>query len=435
MASLAASTTARRSCVCSPTDRRADVVRLAGALADPARRAGAAQALARHVGAEALLVFPFDGEVDAHLPAPGFIQTLPNGRAWRGFLLACAAHGRWADALPFPTATDRTPAIGIHGEGGVVLVLLGGEPLEPDVETLALLLPLLAAALTGERTASSAQAQVTLLRRAASEAQTLAEGLDAARRDLQRLYGEVRAALESRDAFLSSVTHDLKTPLTAVLGYVQLLRRQVIRTQPAGAERLLEGLRQVELTGSRMRHQVDQLLDVARLQTGQPLELDRWPTDLVALARAACHEHQMSSDRHQLVLDARMEQLVGAWDAARLERLLDNLLSNAIKFSPAGGEVRVMLWREEHDSAGWAVIAVRDPGIGVPEGDIPHIFDRFYRAENTTRRITGSGIGLASARQIVLEHGGSIGVTSVEGEGSVFTVRLPLAGGTRKSNE
>ncbi len=134
----------------------------------------------------------------------------------------------------------------------------------------------------------------------------------------------------------------------------------------------------------------------------------------------------MSSDRHRLVLDARAERIIGAWDALRLERLLDNLLSNAIKYSPAGGEVRLTVQQEDDAGAPWAVLSVRDPGIGIPAADLAHIFSRFYRAANTAQQMTGSGIGLASARQIVQEHGGVISAVSAEGEGSVFTVRLPL---------
>jgi signal transduction histidine kinase len=419
--------------VSSPTDVRpghAATLRLVAVLADLDRRAEGARALARHVGAEDLLVFLFDAEVGAYLPAPGFVQTLPGGRSWQAFLRACVDDEYRVDGVPFPTVADRTRAVGLRGADGAVLVLLGGTPRREALEDLALLLPLLAAVYREERTARSAQAQATLLRRAATDAQALADGLDAARRELQRLYGEVRAALESRDAFLAAVTHDLKTPLTAVLGYVQLLRRRVGRTAGPDTERLLEGLQQIELTGTRMRRQIDQLLDVARLQMGQPLELERRPTDLVALCRAACREHQVGSGRHRIRLEARVDRMVGEWDPLRLERLLDNLLGNAIKYSPAGGTVTVTVDAEgnkERDAAGWALLTVRDSGIGVPEADVANIFDRFYRAGNTSRQMTGSGIGLASARQIVQEHGGEISAASEEGTGSVFTVRLPLA--------
>lgn len=439
MGNSAASTTARRLYVSSLTedqDARTAILRLLGQLADPVRRSEAAHVLAHAIGAEILLVFLLDPDVGRYLPAPGFVQTLPDGRRWQSFLRAVAEHGRWSSELPFPDRMECRPAIGLKGEQDALLVLLGGTPQRQALDEIVILLPLLAAALRSERLTQIAQAQVVLLRGAATDAQTLAAGLEAARRDLQRMYGEVRAALRDRDSFLASVTHDLKTPLTAIYGHVQLLRRQMTRANPSRPERLLEGLRQVESTALRMRRQIDQLLDVARLQMGQPLELDRRPTDLMALVQAVGQEQGMSSGRHQVFVVTSEERLVGHWDALRLECLLENLLSNAVKYSPAGGEVHVTVREEVVDDVAWAVIAVRDFGIGVPPAELPRIFDRFYRAGNTTGQMLGSGIGLASARQIVQEHGGTITVESTLGQGSIFTVRLPIStgedGGTRE---
>jgi signal transduction histidine kinase len=111
----------------------------------------------------------------------------------------------------------------------------------------------------------------------------------------------------------------------------------------------------------------------------------------------------------------------------RLDRVLDNLLSNAIKFSPNGGGITVAVAHEDVVGGPWAVVAVRDQGLGIPAADLPRVFERFRRARNVEGRIGGTGIGLASVRQIVEQHGGAITVESVEGAGSTFTVRLPLA--------
>jgi signal transduction histidine kinase len=118
--------------------------------------------------------------------------------------------------------------------------------------------------------------------------------------------------------------------------------------------------------------------------------------------------------------------LFGDWDAARLGRVLANLLANAIKYSPQGGPITVDLKREEMDAGAFAVLAVRDQGLGIPAEDLPRIFEPFQRARNVVGRIGGSGLGLASVRQIVEQHGGTIAVTSEGGAGSTFTVRLPL---------
>jgi signal transduction histidine kinase len=176
-----------------------------------------------------------------------------------------------------------------------------------------------------------------------------------------------------------------------------------------------------------MAAQIEALLDVARLHAGRRLELKRRPTDLVALARAAAAEHQQTTEGHRICVEARETEVRGEWDAPRLERALGNLLSNAIKYSPEGGDITVSVGRERDGEVGdCAVLRVRDEGLGIPAASQPRVFDRFRRGDNVGR-IAGIGLGLAGVRAIVEQHGGTIAVESREGEGSTFTVRLPLA--------
>ena len=120
-----------------------------------------------------------------------------------------------------------------------------------------------------------------------------------------------------------------------------------------------------------------------------------------------------------------VDTLMGFWDAPRLERVLGNLLGNAIKYSPEGGEITIRIAREENGDAEVAVLSVEDHGVGIPQADLSLIFERFRRAGNV-ESFAGSGIGLAGAKRIVELHGGTITVTSTEGQGSTFTVRLPI---------
>ncbi|HEX2170908.1 MAG TPA: HAMP domain-containing sensor histidine kinase, partial [Dehalococcoidia bacterium] len=173
---------------------------------------------------------------------------------------------------------------------------------------------------------------------------------------------------------------------------------------------------------------INELLDVASLQMGRPLDLDRQPTDLVALVSQAVADAQHAVDCPALRVEADAPQVVGEWDAARLERVVANLLSNAIKYSPAGGEIMLTVGMDLDDTGtAWATFSVQDRGIGIPAKDVPRIFERFHRGGNVVGRIAGTGIGLAGSRQIVEQHGGTISVQSREGEGSTFTVRLPLS--------
>jgi PAS domain S-box-containing protein len=246
--------------------------------------------------------------------------------------------------------------------------------------------------------------------------------------DRARLYGEAQEALRVRNEFLSAITHDLGNPVSAIRMESRSLQRlEGVRRRN---RELFEGLTQIEATATRMWRQVEELLDLARLQLGRALEL-RWQAmDLAATVREMVAAQQATTDRHTFRLELETEELHGEWDQPRLERVLTNVLANAVKYSPEGGEVVVRLRREEDPQrpGGWAVVEVRDGGIGIPAADLPHIFERFHRAGNVGGRFAGTGIGLSSAQQIVRQHGGDLEVTSQEGRGTTVSIRLPGPG-------
>ena len=242
-----------------------------------------------------------------------------------------------------------------------------------------------------------------------------------------RLYREAQEAVRLRNELFSSVSHDLKNPLTGIKGMAQLLKRQITRLEVPGKERMLEGLSSIDTTATRMTAQIDELLDLARLQTGQPLNINRRASDLVSLVREVAADQQRATERHRIVVVATPPELIGQWDPVRLGRVVANLLSNAVKYSPDGGEIRVRVTRENRDGSAWAILTVQDHGIGIPSADLSKVFEGFHRAGNVGGQIAGTGLGLTSARQVVELHGGTIDVASEEGVGSIFTVRLPLS--------
>jgi signal transduction histidine kinase len=250
--------------------------------------------------------------------------------------------------------------------------------------------------------------------------------------DNARLYEEAQAAIRTRDEFLSLVSHDLRSPITSIKGLAQLLERRANRLGDPARAQLADGLARIDATTTKMTSLIEELLDLARLQAGYTLELDRQRTELVALARGVVEAQQHNTRRHTIRLESAEPAIVAVLDAARLERVLANLIGNAGKFSPAGGPIVVVLYREPGDGGeedvGWAVLAVRDEGVGIPAADMPRLFERFHRGRNVAGRIKGTGIGLAGAKQIVEQHGGSITVESHEGAGTTVTLRLPLAG-------
>lgn len=245
--------------------------------------------------------------------------------------------------------------------------------------------------------------------------------------DRAQLLTTAEAALRARDELTVMLSHDLKNPLTAVLGQAQLMRRR-LKSGEIDRARLLRGLGSVEEAAGQMHAILDELLDMARLQAGRTLQLERQAIDLVALVRHVVERIQVWTEHHQLCVTSDLPELTSVCDERRIERVVENLLGNAIKYSPRGGSVTVSVERQERAGRTCAVVAVIDEGMGIPSADLPLIFERFQRGGNTTRRIPGTALGLASARRIVEQHGGTIEVTSVEGQGSTFTICLPLDG-------
>ncbi|MEN9937462.1 MAG: hypothetical protein RLZZ387_4041 [Chloroflexota bacterium] len=254
---------------------------------------------------------------------------------------------------------------------------------------------------------------------------SVVEDIDAQKRteeDNARLYQQAQEAIREREALLSVASHELKNPLTVLLGYAHMLvlHHTSGRATPERTER---GLQQILEQGERLNQLLDTLLDVARLDSGRLL-IERVPVEVTALLQRIIEGLQPTLERHAIVLDTPDEPSIVLGDATRLEQVFRNLLSNAVTYSPAGGTVAVVV----EPRGGDLCVAVRDQGIGIAESDLPALFGRFYRTENARRaNARGLGIGLHVVREIVVLHGGTVSVNSRLGHGSEFTVCLPLA--------
>jgi signal transduction histidine kinase len=235
----------------------------------------------------------------------------------------------------------------------------------------------------------------------------------------QESRAEAESALRMRDVFLRSLAHDLKTPLASLAWHTQLLRRRAREGRlPAAA--LEDGLLAIEATTSEAAAAIDELHDLARLGSGDTLELHLEPVDLVALVQGEVGAHNATGGAHAR-LHSQLATIQVKVDAPRIRRVIANLLDNASKYSPSASEVRVTVGR---DGTGWATLQVQDDGRGIPAADLPHIFEPYRRGENAGG-VPGEGLGLASVQRLVELHGGEVSATSVEGRGSTFTVRLP----------
>jgi signal transduction histidine kinase len=237
---------------------------------------------------------------------------------------------------------------------------------------------------------------------------------------------EAEEAVRIRDQVFRLISHDLKAPLSAIQGYAYLLQRRFATLDMPDAERFTRGLNNIESTTRRMAVQIEELLDVAALQAGRGISLALGSFDLSCLVQQVIDECQQISDDHEVVLDVPREHFELIGDEVRLQRVIVNLVTNAIKYSPQGGEVHVTIeWHERNGIPGVAV-AVHDQGIGIPADELPTIFEPFTRGSNITQELGGTGLGLASVRQIVEQHGGHITAQSQEGQGSTFTIWLPF---------
>jgi len=262
---------------------------------------------------------------------------------------------------------------------------------------------------------------------AAIETVRLQYELEQRRRQTERAERAAREALAVRDELFALATHDLKGPLQIISFNARLLDSRLPQeTSPTERARLAS----IERAARRMGELIDHFLEVTRSQE-RPLR--REPMDLASLVRAKVQELQSTSPRHLLQLRTVGEEFWGHWEAASLERVLDNLLSNAVKYSPTGGLITVTLTGAPAGRGGPVQLRVEDGGIGIPQKDLPHIFERFHRGGNVTGSIAGSGVGLASTRRLVELHGGTIDVRSEEGHGAVFTVLLPRGSGPQES--
>jgi signal transduction histidine kinase len=248
--------------------------------------------------------------------------------------------------------------------------------------------------------------------------------------DNAHLFRQAQAAARLRDQFLSIASHELKTPLTTLLGYVQLLERRTARDGILPA-RDQHALGVVVAQATRLNKLIATLLDISRIDQGQ-LQLNRTLVDMAGLVWRVVADIQPAMERHTLIYDLPREPIVINGDELRLEQVLHNLIDNAVKYSPKGGTITLSITQTDHN----ACLTITDQGMGIPAQALPVLFQRFYRADNVDdQHISGVGIGLYIVNEIVALHGGSINVESVEQHGSTFTICLPLLPRAAASNK
>jgi signal transduction histidine kinase len=241
--------------------------------------------------------------------------------------------------------------------------------------------------------------------------------------DNARLYAEARSAVSIRDEFLSVAAHELKTPMTSLRGYAQLLGREFDKGEVANPDRARRAAVTIQLQSDKLARLVGQLLDVSRIQSGK-LAIECKESDLSELVRDLIEGARSQLKDHTLVAHLPTELMVSV-DPLRMEQVVTNLIDNAIKYSPEGGRIDVVL--QAPTAANEVQLKVRDRGLGVAPEHRAHIFDRFYQAHagGPLTSMAGMGLGLYISRQIVELHGGTIEATFPDEGGAEFVVSLP----------
>ena len=254
--------------------------------------------------------------------------------------------------------------------------------------------------------------------------------------DHARLYAREKDFVEqlkdvdrAKSDFLAAVSHDLKAPLTSIVGYTEMLGEGDGNPLDATQQQMLGA---IERNATRLRALIDDVLTMSKIELGN-FETVLRPVDLAEVVSASVEDiGSTAAEQHvDLELCALERGLIVQGDPEQLDRVLTNLLSNAVKYTPHGGSVHICAGRD----ADQAVLTIRDTGIGIPEQDQQSLFTRFYRASNAvTSSITGTGLGLAIVRTIVDNHRGEIVLSSQEGVGTTVTIRLPLQADSPQAN-
>ena len=235
-----------------------------------------------------------------------------------------------------------------------------------------------------------------------------------------RLYENATKAIEVRDKFLTIAAHELKTPITTILGYSQLLSHQLQQGLETKPDPVRRSARLIEDRTRHLARLVEQILDVSRIVASR-MQLNLDDTDLVGMMRNVVGGFERRHPAHEFRLHLPRGHVRAVVDAMRLEQVMANVIDNAVRYSPVGGPIEI---RVEQRQEGSIVLSVRDWGLGIPEEHRPHIFERFHQGHALANR-SGMGLSLHISREIIVLHGGKITAAFPVDGGSQFTVRLP----------
>ena len=228
-----------------------------------------------------------------------------------------------------------------------------------------------------------------------------------------------------KSKFFANITHEFRTPLTVILGMTSSIKSDVQKVHLEEAEKPLE---MIQRNGENLLQLVNQMLDLAKLESGN-MELHLEQGDVIPFVKYLGESFQSLAEQKgiNLTVYAEIDQLVMDFDGEKLSVIISNLLSNAVKFTPRGGKIIAHLNKAVNKNNEILLIKINDTGVGIPETELPNIFNRFYQVDSSsTRQGEGTGIGLSLCKELVELMNGTIAVKSSPGEGSEFTIEIPV---------
>ncbi|MEJ7839347.1 MAG: HAMP domain-containing sensor histidine kinase, partial [Thermomicrobiales bacterium] len=223
-----------------------------------------------------------------------------------------------------------------------------------------------------------------------------------------------------RDEFVSIVSHELRSPLTPIRGFAQVVAREL--QKEGGHQHLVDWLQTLQRHADRMTRLVDDLLDVSRLRAGR-LEIRRGPTDLVKVCQSVIESRMHASEGHDIVLISKLDEILANVDGDRILQVLDNLVGNAVKYTESG-QITIEIGTSPDETD--ALIVVRDQGNGIPQEEREYLFNPFYRSRRASESaVPGLGLGLFICSELIQAHDGTIEIDDAPGGGTAFSIVLP----------
>ena len=386
-----------------------DFLKVIAEFSDPLQRVKAAFDLAKLIEAEEIICFVFDETVHRFLPAPGFPQTNRNAKQWHEFLRPVKSSSTFRGTIMLDS--EKKEVLAISSNNNCIMVMVGNHQEFKYVNELEDSFTLVASLLKMEFAYDEISGKIKNLEQSSVKSDQLARHLDKAREKLQD-------ALKTEEEFLSIASHELKTPITSINAFIEILLQSFPETKDKQTNYFLV---RTKFQVQRLITLISELLDVTKIKAGK-LDLHFSQVRVNYLIDELIEDYSSTYSSHKIIKNEIAPVFVKC-DKNRIEQVLSNILSNAIKYSPGADKIFLTLSQNET----FIQFEIQDFGIGIAEKNMTKVFDRFFREHSGDSGMLSSlGLGLYICADIIKRHNGKIWVESTVGKGTSFYFTLPI---------